>query len=186
MIPLRHVANGVAVWTVGHSSRSAGELQDVLRAFAVELIADVRRRPASRRHPHFTREALSRSLGEAGIGYLGLPELGGFRGKAGSGRHAALKAPAFRAYADHMAGEGFRDAMTTLLARAGAMRTAVLCAERDWRGCHRSLIADYLHACGARVIHIDGPGPGEDHVLTDGACVADGGLDYAGAQRSLL
>jgi uncharacterized protein (DUF488 family) len=35
--------------------------------------------PGSRRNPQFDGEALSARLGEAGIGYVHLPELGGLR-----------------------------------------------------------------------------------------------------------
>lgn len=186
MIRIRHDATGLEVWTVGHSSRSADELLESLRAFAIGVLADVRRRPASRRHPHFNRVALSHAMAEAGVAYAAMHALGGFRGEAAPSRHAVLELPAFRAYADYMAGGEFAQHIDALLARAWTAPTAMMCAERDWRACHRSLIADYLHACGARVIHIDAAGRSEAHALTAGARAEGGWLDYEGAQRSLL
>jgi len=45
----------VTVYTLGHSTRSAEELLALLRAHGIGGIADVRRFPASRRHPQFAR-----------------------------------------------------------------------------------------------------------------------------------
>jgi hypothetical protein len=66
-------------FTIGHSTRSAEELLALLRAAEVPLLVDVRRFPASRRHPQFAQEALSRTLEEAGIAYRHEPGLGGRR-----------------------------------------------------------------------------------------------------------
>src|SRR4051794_30898515 len=68
--------------TIGHSTHSLGEFLSLLRGAGVELVADVRRFPGSRRHPHFGGEALAASLAEAGIGYEHLAELGGRRSVA--------------------------------------------------------------------------------------------------------
>ena len=67
------------VHTIGHSTRTLRELLDLLSQHGIAGIADVRRFPASRRHPHFAREALARALAESGIRYDWLPELGGRR-----------------------------------------------------------------------------------------------------------
>ncbi len=41
------------ILTVGHSTRGPGELEELLVAHGVELVADVRAHPGSRRMPHF-------------------------------------------------------------------------------------------------------------------------------------
>jgi hypothetical protein len=41
------------IWTVGHSTQERDQLVALLRPHGVERIADVRRYPASRRHPQF-------------------------------------------------------------------------------------------------------------------------------------
>ena len=65
--------------TLGTGSRSAEEFLGLLRAHNLEMVADVRSFPKSR-FPHFRREVLAQSLGEAGIGYAYLgKELGGRR-----------------------------------------------------------------------------------------------------------
>ena len=49
----------ITVWTVGHSTRSAEEFGQILKAHGVEVLVDVRMFPGSRRYPQFNRAALS-------------------------------------------------------------------------------------------------------------------------------
>jgi len=53
------------IYTVGSSTRAAAEFLEVLAAFGVRTVADVRRFPASSRYPHFTREVLAASSATA-------------------------------------------------------------------------------------------------------------------------
>lgn len=140
------------IWTVGHSDRSLEEFLDLVRA--MEVIADVRRFPASRRVPHFNRESLERAL----PGYRWFEALGGRRhGKAE--RHAALRSAAFRAYAGYMETPEFLRALDELEALARARRVALMCAEAVWFRCHRMLLADALLARGWTVLHLPGERP---------------------------
>src|SRR2546426_2119728 len=65
------------IYTVGHSTRSIEALVALLAAHRVGLVVDVRRYPASRRHPHFAEQPLAAALHAAGIGYRHEPDLGG-------------------------------------------------------------------------------------------------------------
>src|SRR5947207_12917142 len=49
----------VRVFTIGHGTRPAEELTDMLRTAGVEMLVDVRRFPGSRRNPHFNQAALA-------------------------------------------------------------------------------------------------------------------------------
>jgi uncharacterized protein (DUF488 family) len=140
----------------------------------VPLLVDVRRFPGSRRHPQFAREALSRTVEEAGIAYRHEPGLGGRRHPRPDSPNLAWRHAAFRGYADHMATPEFADAMERLM--AAPPRTAVMCAEAvPWRR-HRQLIADALVARGAEVLHLLGPGrAAEPHVLHASARVDEAG-----------
>ncbi len=145
------------VWTVGHGTRSTTELIEVVRSASIEKIVDVRRFPASRRHPQFAREALELSLPQAGISYAWRgEELGGRRSPSvAPTRHPAWRNDSFRAYADHMDSPAFRAALEQLLAEArSGLRSALMCAETLWWRCHRRLIADALVVAGASVIHL--------------------------------
>src|SRR5205814_124509 len=120
------------VYTIGHSTRALEELVALLREHGIERLADIRRFPGSRRYPHFSREALERSLPERGIEYVHVPEHGERRKPAGDAPNTALRNEQFRAYADHMATAEAREAIERLLEFEG--RTVVMCAEAvPWR-----------------------------------------------------
>lgn len=168
-------------WTAGHGNRSIEEFIALLKEAAIECLVDVRAYPASRRHPQFAREALARSLEQAGVRYEWEGKaLGGRRRPAVGSPHTALRSAAFRAYADHMATAEFRSGMERVAARAGAARVAVMCAERLPWECHRFLISDYLVAHGATVTHLVNEGSAREHRLNPIARVRDGQLIYDG------
>jgi uncharacterized protein (DUF488 family) len=166
---------GRPLFTVGHSTRSAGELIALLREAGIERLVDVRRFPGSRRHPQFGREALTAALAAAGIEYRHAPDLGGRRTPRPDSPNTAWRVAAFRGYADHMETPEFQAALGGLLAAAAERPTAILCAEAvPWR-CHRRLIADALAARGVEVVHLLAPGRREPHALHPDARMLPGG-----------
>jgi len=176
----------LTVWTVGHSTRSAGEFVELLQAHQIELVADVRRFPASRRHPHFSREQLEPMLASHGIGYAWMPALGGRRTPRKDSANTGWRVAAFRGYADYMETPEFAEALDGLLEAASAQRTAVMCAEALWWQCHRRLIADQLLATGHEVLHIQSRDVAAPHKLIPPASMRDGRLSYAAEQTDLL
>jgi uncharacterized protein (DUF488 family) len=179
-----------AVFTIGHSTRTIGEVIALLRENGVGLVVDVRRFPGSRRHPQFGREALAASLAEAGIAYRHEEALGGRRSSdpsAGASPNTAWRVAAFRAYADYMSTPAFRAALDRLIADAEQTRPAIMCAEAvPWR-CHRRLITDALLARGVPVLDIIGPGPAAAAQRSPHAVVQpDGGLIYPATPQADL
>jgi uncharacterized protein (DUF488 family) len=166
--------------TVGHSTRTAREFTELLRAHDVGGIADVRRFPASRRHPHFSREALEMSLAADSVAYRHLPELGGRRTARPDSVNTGWQVAAFRAYADYMATDDFARGLDALLDFAGDRRVAVMCAEAQWWRCHRRLIADALVAGGIEVHHLMSPTKIQPHELTSFARVDGTDVTYPG------
>src|SRR5215213_2084445 len=148
------ISKMLTVWTVGHSTRSAEEFGEILKAHGIEVLVDVRMFPGSRRYPQFNREALCASLTTLGIEYKHDPRLGGRRKPRADSHNTAWRNASFRAYADHMETDEFRKGVEDLLELAARRPTAVMCAEALWWRCHRSLISDYLKAAGHHVIHI--------------------------------
>ena len=124
--------------TIGHSNHSLEEFRRLLRG--VGVVCDVRSHPASRRLPHFSREALRQSLPEFGVGYEWLGrELGG------------------RAIADPAEFQAGIDRIVRLAAAGRA--PALMCAEKDPVTCHRALLV-----CRA----LRGEGLDIRHILADG------------------
>ncbi len=154
------------VYTVGHSTRSIGEFVKLLSHYAIELVADVRTVPRSRRNPQFNHDVLPGTLAESGIAYVHLMELGGFRRARADSPNTGWKNDSFRGFADYMQTDGFRDGLEKLLAAARRKKTAILCAEAvPWR-CHRSLIADSLLVNGILVEDILDIDHSQPHRLT--------------------
>ncbi|HEX3551642.1 MAG TPA: DUF488 domain-containing protein [Thermoanaerobaculia bacterium] len=169
------------VYTAGHSTRSIEELIALLAGHGVTTLVDVRRYPASRRHPQFSRDALAASLAGAGIQYVHEPDLGGRRPARPGSPHTAWRVEAFRGYADYMETPQFQAALDRLVQRSREETVAILCAEAvPWR-CHRRLISDALVARGIDVLHILGRGRADPHELDPNARILPGGrLLYAG------
>jgi uncharacterized protein (DUF488 family) len=174
----------MTIYTIGHSTRPFEELVGLLREHAVERLADIRRYPGSRRHPHFSRDALAAALPDLGIAYVHFPELGGRRKPRPDSPNTAWRNAQFRAYADHMSTPGFREAVDSLL--ASPLVTAVMCAEAvPWR-CHRNLLSDELVRRGLEVVHILSPGATRLHQLTPDAKIENDHVVYpAGGQKKL-
>jgi len=170
----------VTVLTVGHSTRSLIEFQELLLAHEIGNLIDVRTFPGSRRYPQFNQAALKAGLHDVGIDYHHLPKLGGRRKPRADSNNTAWRNESFRAYADHMESEDFKSGITRLLVLAQSGRTAIMCAEALWWRCHRGLIADYLKATGSEVLHILSVTKEEPHPYTAAARIVDGKLSYRG------
>jgi uncharacterized protein (DUF488 family) len=157
------------------------ELVATLHAHTIQMVVDIRAFPASRRLPQFNRETLEKDLPLAGIRYLWMPALGGYRKKIREDSpNIALRNPSFRNYADYMLTTEFENAMSELLKLAQASRTAYMCAERLFFRCHRMLVSDWLVAHGHEVFHIDSTAPVAPHRLTAEARIVDSQLVYRG------
>jgi uncharacterized protein (DUF488 family) len=166
----------MVVFTIGHSSHTLDAFTGLLRGAGVTQLADVRRWPRSRRHPHFDDDALAVELASSGIAYAHLPELGGHRDPVAGSPNDGWDVPAFNGYADHLGSAEFARGLDRLLALAAARPAAVMCAEGDWRRCHRRLLADVLVARGlADVGHLTPDGAVVAHAVTAFA-VLDGDL----------
>jgi uncharacterized protein (DUF488 family) len=169
------------LYTIGHSTRSLDELLETLQAHAIQTLVDIRAFPMSRRLPQFNRESLEKSLPPAGIRYVWMKALGGYRKKTREDSpHIALRNPSFRNYADYMLTAEFESAMAELIALSETSRTAYMCAERLNFRCHRMLVSDWLVAHGHEVLHIDGTAPPKPHHLTAEARMVEGKLIYRG------
>jgi uncharacterized protein (DUF488 family) len=167
------------IWTLGHSTRDIDVFLNVVSAYEIEVIADVRRFPGSRHAPWFSAEVLEEALASREIAYQWLPTLGGRRRASATSINAGWRHPAFRGYADHIATEEFAEGLFELLMLAGGLRTAVMCAELLWWRCHRRIIADVLTSLKIPVIHIRDEVTAEVHRLAPPARLVGGRLTYA-------
>jgi uncharacterized protein (DUF488 family) len=169
------------VYTLGHSTRSLEELIDVLHAYRIRVLVDIRTIRRSRKNPQFNEEVLERALAEASIEYVALDALGGLRGRRkreGPPRNDAWEVASFRNYADYAETDAFREGLARLLRIAARKRTVIMCAEAVWWRCHRRIVADHLLARGVPVVHIFTATHAEPATKTPFAVVSRGTVHY--------
>ena len=165
------------VWTIGHGTKPAGELVELLRRAGVATLVDVRRFPGSRRNPQYNQGPLAETLASAGITYRHAEALGGRRsGEPGEERFGCIRTAAFRSYAARMSTPEWQRALDQAL---GSPSPCFMCAETDWRRCHRRLISDLLVARRHEVLHLLLAGV-DPHRLSDDADVRAGRLYLCG------
>jgi uncharacterized protein (DUF488 family) len=127
------------IYSVGTSTRTIEEFMGILKAYAIEVAADVRSFARSR-FPHFHGSELARFLGEEGIEYCHLgKELGGYR-RGG-----------YEAYRDT---PPYNEGLTRLEELARGRTTVFFCTERFPWLCHRRFIGASLSERGWEVSHI--------------------------------
>jgi len=175
------------VYTIGHSTRTIEQHIELLQAHRIGLLIDIRAFPASRRLPHFNREALEKSVPAAGIDYRWMPDLGGHRKRIlKDSPNTALRNDSFRNYADYMLTPPFRKAAAEVVqladeyAASGRGGVCIMCAEAVYFRCHRMLVSDYLVALGHEVLHITDTNRPRPHKLLPEAQIVDGQLVYKG------
>ena len=166
------------IWTIGHSTRPLEEFIAMLDSFHIELVADIRSFPGSRKFPQYNKEALEISLPQHYVKYLHLKNLGGRRKVKPDSKNAGWRHIAFRGYADYMETGAFKEGIIALEKIALKQRTAYMCSEAVWWRCHRSMVSDYLKVRGWKVMHIMGIGKDEEHPYTAPARIINRALSY--------
>src|SRR5450759_5227188 len=102
MTPTNGLAELPTVWTIGHSTRTISDFQELLLTNDIKNLVDVRSYPGSRRYPHFNQAELRQALAGVGIEYHHAPKLGGRRKALPHSKNTAWRNESFRAYADYM------------------------------------------------------------------------------------
>ncbi len=167
-----------AIHTIGHATRELDAFVALLRAHGIRHLVDVRTIPRSRRNPQFNRESLPAGLAARGLRYTHRAGLGGRRHAKRDSINTGWRNESFRAYADHMQTDEFRQALDALVDLARQEPVAIMCAEAvPWR-CHRSLVSDALTARGVPVFHILSPHRAQAHTMTSFARVDGDRVTY--------
>ncbi len=175
-----------AIFTVGHSTLPIEAFVVLLKSYGVERLVDIRTIPRSRHNPQFNDSELSASLRAHDIEYVPLPALGGLRHARKDSPNTGWKNKSFRGYADYMQTEEFQRAIENLILLGREKRTCIMCAEAvPWR-CHRSLVADALHAHGVPAVEILSANDYRMHTLTRFAQVDGTSVSYPPDQPTLL
>jgi uncharacterized protein (DUF488 family) len=163
----------MALYSIGHSNADIHAFIDLLRRYQIAALVDTRSQPYSRYNQHFSRENLKLSLEEIGIEYFYLgKEIGGrpenpiFYFQNGKVDYDLVAQSSI-----YLAG------IERLLALSSDRRVAFMCAEADYKSCHRYwLITRTLTQRGIEVRHI----------LHSGDSVVSEASEFEPAQPSLF
>ncbi len=89
-----------------------------------------------------------------GIGYLHLRDIGtpkDGRIAARAGRPETMR----EIFNAHMRTDAAQSALTQAVAASKEKRACLLCFEKDWRCCHRAIVADLMQGrTGAPILHL--------------------------------
>lgn len=139
------------MFSVGYEGRTVTEFLRHIREQGIQRVIDVRERPQSRKKG-FSGRGLQQSLEEAGVEYVHLGELGTpkevRKAYKGGGSFSTFE----RRYRSHLDTQD--DALKILVALSLEKPSALLCFERDWRVCHRSVLCEYLEGEGFNSQHL--------------------------------
>ena len=126
------------IFTIGYEGTTVADFIGALKEAGVERVIDVRAVPNSRR-PGFSKTPLRNALSEARIDYVHLKPLGtpaDGRAAARAGRTEDLQ----RIYSAQLDLPEAIVAAEQMRELASEMPSALLCYEREPRGCHRTLL----------------------------------------------
>lgn len=129
-------------FTIGYSGKTIFSFVHALMQAGVASLIDVRYNAVSMYKPDFSRRNLARALGEAGIEYIHMPDLGvpsDIRGLAeASGRREDI----WDWYDENVLPQYSRN--LDWFFNSANHPVALMCTEKDRDDCHRHLIADAL------------------------------------------
>src|SRR5687767_1282348 len=163
----------MTLYSIGHSNADIHAFIELLRRYEIAALADTRSQPYSRYNQHFSRENLKLSLEQAGIEYF-------YLGKEIGGRPEDSKLYFQNGKVDYdlLAQSAlYLAGVERLLKLASDRLVAFMCAEANYKGCHRYwLITRTLVQRGVEVRHILHSG---DPVVSDAS-------EFESAQPSLF
>lgn len=147
----------MSIYTIGHSVYTKQFFIEMLNYAEIEVLVDVRRFPASRKHPQFNQNRMKQWLTESGIDYQHFEPLAGRRNKSyliQEELNNGWSNPSFHHYADYTLTEDFQHGIKALEKFARKKNVVYCCSERHPSRCHRLLISNWLAANGWHVHHI--------------------------------
>jgi uncharacterized protein (DUF488 family) len=163
---------------VGHSTRTIEAFIQLIQAYRIETVIDIRKIAKSRHNPQYNQAELSQSLRAQNLSYLRKEGLGGLRHTTKASLNTGWENLSFRGYADYMQTPAFTESIERLVEIATETQTVIMCAEAvPWR-CHRSLVGDALLIRKIPVVDILSEKSSRPHKLTPFAQVEGTTITY--------
>ena len=139
-------------FTIGYEERDLDDFIKVLKENGVQMLVDVRRDAYSKHNRNFNEGILSKRLTESKIRYLHIPELGVDYAERQKLRKFHNYEDYFKLYSDYI--DKNPELITLLVNLSKNNAVSLMCYEKDYRRCHRRVLADKLSEKGFLLYHL--------------------------------
>ena len=175
------------IWTAGYGGRTIDTFLNILTAFHIDAVVDIRAVPLRRCSSQISLDELREALDLRDIRFHQAGhQLGSIRKTSEDSPHIALN-KALRGFAEHMSTDVFKQGVKQLTSLTKQMRVMLVTQYDDYEKCHRKLLADYLLLTeGYTFIHILGSNLVEKHSLTNSVRFQFDSIVYDGFKEQNL
>lgn len=139
------------VYTTGYEGRDIEEFLEYLDAFNIQMVVDIREIPLSRKKG-FSKSTLKERLAEHNIDYIHIRSLGSpsyLRKKVYQDKDFESF---FEEYEKHL--ETCHNSLEELYKVVSEKLSCLLCFEREYTNCHRSVVADKVSRINGTALEV--------------------------------
>lgn len=145
--------NAPVVFTIGYEGKTPDEFIRILKQNGIEQLIDVRELALSRKNG-FAKSSLRKMLKENNIVYKHFPDLGSPRDIRHRLWEEGNYAKFFEEYSIELSKPEAKESLKDLEGLAHVRNTVIMCFEKDYTKCHRSIIKKKLIEDGFKVIDL--------------------------------
>jgi len=138
-------------FTVGYEGREPGQFIKSLSDEGIDILVDVRKDAYSKQDISYSEGALSRIAADAQIKYVHLPELGVDYNARQELKSTYDYEAYFKRYSEYLEKNLDLVALVAQLAKNNVI--CLMCYEKDFKRCHRSILANKLEELGITFLH---------------------------------
>jgi uncharacterized protein (DUF488 family) len=146
------VNHRLIAFTIGYEGHAPDQFLKSLNNEGIEVLVDVRKDAYSKQDNAFSEGTLSRIAADARIKYVHLPELGVDYNLRQELKSTHDYESYFRRYSEYLDKNPELISFLTKLSKNNVI--CLMCYEKDFRRCHRSILADKLEEMGITFHHM--------------------------------
>jgi uncharacterized protein (DUF488 family) len=146
------VENHLPAFTVGYEGQEPSQFLKSLKDEGIDILVDVRKDAYSKQDMSYSEGTLSRIAADARIKYVHLPELGVDYNLRQELKSTHDYETYFKRYAEYLEKNTDLTSFVAGLSRNNVI--CLMCYERDFRRCHRSILASKLEEMGITFHHM--------------------------------
>jgi hypothetical protein len=139
-------------YTIGYEGRELDQFLKLLSDEKVEVLVDVRKDAYSKQNTDFCEGPLSRVAADVKIKYVHLPELGVDYAQRQELKSSRDYDSYFKRYSEYLDGNPYFVSFLADLSKNSII--CLMCYEKDFKRCHRSILAGRLEKAGVVFHHL--------------------------------